>query len=133
MLICDVVREQAGATMTEVAQQSRNTLLHFAAGAIVTEGVAQLLEWLIVECKLSVTACNKAGETPLHLAATAAAIRVLIKHGADSVVARLNLSGERDILTILSGRERTVRMLDELRAEHGDDPDSWLAPLLERA
>ena len=57
----------------------------------------------------------------------------LIKHGADSVVARLNLSGERDILTILSGRERTVRMLDELRAEHGDDPDNWLAPLLERA
>lgn len=57
----------------------------------------------------------------------------LIKHGTDSVVARLNLSGERDILTILSGRERTVRLLDEIRAESGDDPQSWIPRLLERA
>ena len=46
----------------------------------------------------------------------------LIKHGAESVVARLNLTGEDAILTILSGRERTVRLLDEIRAETGDDP-----------
>jgi len=57
----------------------------------------------------------------------------LIKHGADSVVARLNLGGERDILTILSGRERTVRLLDEIRAESGDDPELWIPRLLERA
>ncbi|CAN5714382.1 hypothetical protein BH11PSE6_BH11PSE6_10550 [soil metagenome] len=57
----------------------------------------------------------------------------LIKHGTDSVVARLNLSGERDLLTILSGRERTVRLLDEIRAESGDDPGSWIPRLLERA
>jgi type IV secretion system protein VirB4 len=56
----------------------------------------------------------------------------LIKHGQDSVVARLDLSGERDILTILSGREATVRQLDEIRAEAGDDPASWLPRLLER-
>lgn len=57
----------------------------------------------------------------------------LIKHGGESVIARLNLTGERDILTILSGRERTVRLLDALRAERGDDPADWLEPLLERA
>lgn len=57
----------------------------------------------------------------------------LVKHGADSVVARLNLSGERDLLTILSGRERTVRLLDEIRAESGDDPTAWIPRLLERA
>jgi type IV secretion system protein VirB4 len=57
----------------------------------------------------------------------------LIKHGTDSVVARLDLSGERDMLTILSGRERTVRLLDEIRAEAGDDPAVWLPRLLERA
>src|SRR5205085_720487 len=45
----------------------------------------------------------------------------LIKHGADSVVVRLNLAGEKDLLTILSGRERTVRILDDIRAESGDD------------
>jgi type IV secretion system protein VirB4 len=48
-------------------------------------------------------------------------------------VVRLNLTGERDILTILSGRERTVRLLDEIRAEKGDDPADWIPPLLERA
>ncbi|WP_428062224.1 VirB4 family type IV secretion/conjugal transfer ATPase [Brevundimonas sp.] len=57
----------------------------------------------------------------------------LIKRGGESVVARLDLSGETDILTILSGRERTVRLLDELRAEVGDDPADWIDLLLERA
>ncbi len=57
----------------------------------------------------------------------------LIKHGTDSVVVRLNLSGEADVLTILSGRERTVRLLDEIRAKTGDDPALWLPRLLERA
>ncbi|HZF95141.1 MAG TPA: VirB4 family type IV secretion/conjugal transfer ATPase [Allosphingosinicella sp.] len=57
----------------------------------------------------------------------------LIKHGADSVVARLNLGGEKDLLTILSGRERTVRLLDEIRAETGDEPEAWIPRLLERA
>lgn len=57
----------------------------------------------------------------------------LIKHGNDSVVARLNLSGEPDILTVLSGRERTVRLLDGIRSEVGDDPEQWLPRLLEVA
>ena len=54
----------------------------------------------------------------------------LIKHGADSVVARLNLNGQRELLTVLSGRERTVRMLDALRAEVGDDPEAWMPKLV---
>jgi type IV secretion system protein VirB4 len=57
----------------------------------------------------------------------------LIKHGADSVVARLNLTGEPDLLTVLSGRERTVRLLDTLREDLGEDPAAWLPRLLERA
>ena len=57
----------------------------------------------------------------------------LIKHGTDSVVVRLNLSGEPDLLTILSGRERTVRLLDQIRDDVGDDPIDWMPRLLERA
>jgi type IV secretion system protein VirB4 len=56
----------------------------------------------------------------------------LVKHGSDSVVVRLNLTGEKDLLTILSGRERTVRILDDIRAESGDDPQEWIPRLLER-
>ena len=57
----------------------------------------------------------------------------LIKHGQDSVVARLDLSGNRDLLMILSGRERSVRALDAIRAETGDDPAIWLPRLLAEA
>ncbi|HVR91902.1 MAG TPA: VirB4 family type IV secretion/conjugal transfer ATPase [Novosphingobium sp.] len=57
----------------------------------------------------------------------------LIKHGNESVVARLNLTGEKDLLTILSGREATVRLFDELVERTGIDPGDWMAPLLERA
>jgi type IV secretion system protein VirB4 len=57
----------------------------------------------------------------------------LIRHGKDSVVARLDLSGEKDMLTILSGRESTVRLFDELVKKHGDDPDKWMGPLLGKA
>jgi type IV secretion system protein VirB4 len=57
----------------------------------------------------------------------------LVKHGNDSVVARLNLSGEPEILTVLSGRERTVRLLDSIREEVGDDPAVWLPRLLKVA
>ncbi|TMM46666.1 VirB4 family type IV secretion/conjugal transfer ATPase [Qipengyuania marisflavi] len=57
----------------------------------------------------------------------------LIRHGNDSVVARLDLSGEKDLLTILSGRESTVRLFDDLVTRTGTDPANWMKSLLERA
>jgi type IV secretion system protein VirB4 len=57
----------------------------------------------------------------------------LIRHGKESVVARLDLSGERRMLTILSGRESTVRLFDALVATSSEDPADWLEPLLEQA
>ncbi len=55
----------------------------------------------------------------------------LIKHGGESVVVRLDLGGEADLLTILSGREKNVRLGDELRAKYGNKSD-WLEQLLEQ-
>lgn len=49
----------------------------------------------------------------------------LVRHGNHSVVVRLDLSGLDNLLTILSGREASVRQLDRLREEHGDDPAAW--------
>ena len=57
----------------------------------------------------------------------------LVKHGSDSVVVRLNLASQPELLTVLSGREKTVRMLDKLRAELGDDPAAWLPRLVAAA
>ncbi|MEY2942587.1 MAG: hypothetical protein RLY97_601 [Pseudomonadota bacterium] len=56
----------------------------------------------------------------------------LIKHGNHSTIARLNLTGEKDILTILSGREASVRILDDLMADTGHAPAGWIDRLLER-
>ncbi|WP_379554168.1 VirB4 family type IV secretion/conjugal transfer ATPase [Qipengyuania sp. DGS5-3] len=57
----------------------------------------------------------------------------LIRHGNESVVARLDLTGESELLTILSGREATVRLFDDVVSETGEDPDKWMKALLERA
>ncbi|MDQ0333460.1 type IV secretory pathway VirB4 component, partial [Mesorhizobium sp. YL-MeA3-2017] len=56
----------------------------------------------------------------------------LIKHGRDSVVARLNLSSMPDLIKVLSGRTETVAELDALRARVGDDPAAWLPIFLGR-
>jgi type IV secretion system protein VirB4 len=56
---------------------------------------------------------------------------VLIKQGREAVVARLDLGGYDEILSVLSGREATVRLLDELRAVHGDAPTAWLPHFIE--
>lgn len=53
----------------------------------------------------------------------------LVKHANHSVVARLDLSDQPEILTLLSGREATVRHLDALRLEHGDEPQNWYQAL----
>jgi type IV secretion system protein VirB4 len=34
-----------------------------------------------------------------------------------------------EVLTVLSGRESTVRRLDTLRERHGDNPQDWYAAL----
>ncbi len=57
----------------------------------------------------------------------------LIRHGKESIVARLDLKGEQDLLTILSGKEKTVRIFDEIESEHGGSPPDWIDVLLERA
>lgn len=50
----------------------------------------------------------------------------LVKQGIDAVVARVDLSGMNEIIDVLSGRADTVRLVDKLRDEHGDDPNIWL-------
>jgi type IV secretion system protein VirB4 len=55
----------------------------------------------------------------------------LVRQANRSVVVRLDLNGMPDLLTVLSGRESSVRRLDEIRAAVGDDPAAWY-PMLTR-
>lgn len=50
----------------------------------------------------------------------------LVKQGKDVVVARIDLSGMDDVISVLSGRAETVALLSQVRAEVGDDVDTWL-------
>ncbi|MCC7046281.1 MAG: VirB4 family type IV secretion/conjugal transfer ATPase, partial [Alphaproteobacteria bacterium] len=53
----------------------------------------------------------------------------LIRQADASVVVRLDLSGMPEVLSVLSGREATVRRLDQLREAHGDHPRHWFQHL----
>jgi type IV secretion system protein VirB4 len=53
----------------------------------------------------------------------------LLRQGDQSCVLRLDLGGMDDLLTVLSGRETSVRRLDALRADLGDDPAAWYPAL----
>ncbi len=55
----------------------------------------------------------------------------LLKQAKDVVVARIDLSGMGDFTNVLSARADTVRILDEVRDEVGDDPKVWL-PVFQR-
>jgi len=58
---------------------------------------------------------------------------VLVKQSGNSVVARLDMGDMPDAMTILSGRESSVRKLDELRRDHGDAPADWMPQLIQAA
>jgi len=51
----------------------------------------------------------------------------LVKHGNDSVIARLDLSKIPDLVKVLSGRKETVEECAALREQYGDEPENWLA------
>ena len=56
----------------------------------------------------------------------------LVRQPDASVVVRLDLSNAPEVLTVLSGRESTVRRLDLLRDAVGDDPAQWFPALTGR-
>ena len=57
----------------------------------------------------------------------------LVRQPDASVVVRLDLSGAPEVLTMLSGRESSVRRLDLLREAVGDDPSQWYPALTNRS
>jgi type IV secretion system protein VirB4 len=58
--------------------------------------------------------------------------RFLLKQGTASVACDLDLSGAPDCIAVLSGRERTVRLMEQLIADAGSDPAAWLDDFLQR-
>ncbi len=56
----------------------------------------------------------------------------LIKHGQDSVLAKLDLRGMEDFIPVLSGTTKNVSLLSQIIQEKGEDPETWLPIFKER-
>lgn len=56
----------------------------------------------------------------------------LVKHGAESVIAKLDLNHLEEFVSVLSGRTETVLLLDEIIQKHGSNSDNWLPEFLHR-
>ncbi|WP_029875113.1 VirB4 family type IV secretion/conjugal transfer ATPase [Rhizobium leguminosarum] len=52
---------------------------------------------------------------------------MLIKQAKSSVIARVDMSHMPEFIKVLSGREETVREVQMLLDEYGDDPKNWLS------
>ncbi len=57
----------------------------------------------------------------------------LIKHGQDSVIAKLDLGAMPEFIKVLSGRTETVAELYKLMGEVGSEPEAWLPLFMGRA
>lgn len=55
----------------------------------------------------------------------------LVRHGTDSVIARLDLGGLDDFVAVLSGRTETVKLMHEIIEKTGPAPEQWLPRFLE--
>jgi type IV secretion system protein VirB4 len=108
-------------------QSARDALDSRVASAIIEQAATQL--FMPNPRAREVDYCEGFGlsaqELELVRTLPAGAHCFLVKHGHDSVVARLDLSGMPELLTVLSGREASVRRLDQLRAELGNAPEHW--------
>jgi type IV secretion system protein VirB4 len=121
-----------GAILGFVTQNAQDALESQIAGAIVEQTATQI--FTPNPRARPQDYCDGFGLTAHELALIRslpeASRCFLVKHGRESAVLRLNLAGEEELLTILSGRERTVRLLDAIRTRTGDDPAAWMPELL---
>lgn len=57
----------------------------------------------------------------------------IVKQGSDAVVARIDLAGMTNIINVLSGRADTVKLLHDIIANTGDQPEAWLPVFYQEA
>lgn len=58
--------------------------------------------------------------------------KFLLKRDSGSVICEFDLGNMQEFVAVLSGRANTVRFVDELRRQYGDDPSLWLDEFMAR-
>ena len=57
----------------------------------------------------------------------------LYKQEHDALLCKLNLNDVSDFIRVLSGNAKSVKLLDEIIGDVGQEPEAWLTPFLERS
>ncbi len=57
----------------------------------------------------------------------------LYKQEQEAMLCKLDLGGMNDLIRVLSGNIKSIRLCDSIRAEVGDDPNIWLPIFLDRS
>ncbi len=113
-------------------------VLATGGGAFMNEATRQRIAdsgvsiWLKPDFEVLMRRVRKRSNRPLLKTTDPGTRYFLVKQGKDIVIARIDLSGMDDIIHILSGRAETVAILDEVRAEVGDDPEIWIPEFVRR-
>jgi len=130
------LRKQEGALFL-AAQQPEHLLQSPAGPSLIAQCQTRFLfpqQSVDREAYLSGLGCTDAELKAVVEEMPALPVRtVLLKREASSVILQIELTGMEDEIAVLSGRAATVRLLDQVRAEHGDDPENWLPIFLARA
>jgi type IV secretion system protein VirB4 len=58
--------------------------------------------------------------------------KFLLKRESGSVVCEFDLADMSEYVAVLSGRANTVRLVDDLRQQYGNDPAGWLDEYMKR-
>lgn len=56
---------------------------------------------------------------------------LMLRQEGNAIITTLNLDGMKE-LQVLSGSDKTVRMMEEVVAQHGDNPEDWLPIFYEK-
>jgi type IV secretion system protein VirB4 len=105
---------------TVIQSPLRHTLIEGAATHLFLPNYGAEREDYMDGFKLSFREYELIKNTP------AQARKFLIKQGREAAMGRLNLKGLEDYIAIFSGNDNTVKLLDAIRAEVGDDPSVWM-------
>ncbi len=115
MLICSTQQAK-----TFLATDAGQTLLQQAATQVLFPNPNANRDELTNGWNLS----EREADLVMHTAPESRAF--LVRQSGRSVLIRLDLSEMPDDIAVLSGREHTVRLCEEIRSQVGDDPARWL-------
>lgn len=116
--------------------QSPQTIIESVISVTILNNVMTFILFPNPEaCHITYTKHLKLSETQYHTILTTPpeSRHFLYKQKNEVILCKLDLSALADEIRILSGNKQSVRLMDSIRAEVGENPEHWLPVFLERS